>query len=212
MDFKAILSRIEAQVAEQGTTARAVSLKAGMSGDAIRNWQRSLRSTGRISGMNARSIAQVAKALNVTTEWLVSGGDSEPAQAPRAFREPDVAPLRQDTPTLESSLLAAAPLLAKGARHIQIFVSHSDFPGFAILRGDLLVIGTPHRQRDGDLVVATLANLDNGESTTVLRQRIGDQVVPIFSAAPADESGLSCGILGTVVAVMRGAGVAEVLA
>jgi lambda repressor-like predicted transcriptional regulator len=209
MDFRAILARIEAKIAEQGTTARAVSLQAGLSSDGIRNWQRALRSTGTISGMNARSIASVAAALNVTTEWLMAGGSTEAAPPLLEFREPDVIPLRPDLQQKPSQLLLAAADLAPRARHIQYFICRSDFPGFAILRGDLIVIGTPARTIDGDLVVATLADLETGTSTTVLRQRMGDRLVPPVSGRMPGEDHLSTGILGTVVAVLRGGGIAD---
>jgi lambda repressor-like predicted transcriptional regulator len=212
MDFKAILARIEAKIAEQGTTARAVSLQAGLSSDGIRNWQRAFRANGAISGMNARSISAVAAALNVSTEWLLSGTTADAPSPAYEFREPDVIPLRPDMQSRGAPLITAAQELAREARHIQYFICRGDFPGFAILRGDLLVIGTPPRTRDGDLVIATLADLDTGVSVTVLRQRMGDRLVPPFSSQIPDESRLSAGILGTVLAVMRGAGVSEVTA
>lgn len=43
MDTQKILGRIEGRISDLKTSAQAVSLKAGMSADGIRNWQRRIK-------------------------------------------------------------------------------------------------------------------------------------------------------------------------
>lgn len=203
MDFEAILDRIEAKVAEQGMSARAVSMIATGSGDTIRNWQRARREKGTIPGMNARSITAIAKALGVSAEWLTYGTGAPRTSLAAGFHEPDVAPFFPADAPEQLVLGRVADLLGRGAKHVLYFRSSKDFPGFFVLRGDLLVVGTPARTQDGDIVVATLADMDTGEATTVLRQRFGDLLVPPVGGRIADEHRFVPGILGTVVAILR---------
>ena len=72
MDMREILARVDARQAELKWTDRKISIEAGLSDDAIRNWRRRV-ARGETGGANVRSLEAVAKTLGVSTEWLVSG-------------------------------------------------------------------------------------------------------------------------------------------
>lgn len=57
-----VLQRIEERLSALGLTARAASLKAGLSADAIRNLQRAVEKGGR-KGVTTRTINQMARDL-----------------------------------------------------------------------------------------------------------------------------------------------------
>lgn len=72
MDIKGILDRIDAVTERTGDSDRAVSLRAGLSADAIRNWRRAQRE-GRDAGANKRSVEAIAHALGVSPDWIETG-------------------------------------------------------------------------------------------------------------------------------------------
>ena len=74
MDLKGILDRIDAVQEKTSDTDRAVSLRAGLSADAIRNWRRAARE-GRDAGANKRTVEALANALGVSPVWLETGAD-----------------------------------------------------------------------------------------------------------------------------------------
>lgn len=67
-----VLQRIEERLSALDLTPRAASLKAGLSGDAIRNLQRAVAEGGR-KGVTTRTINQLAPALQTTPGWLLTG-------------------------------------------------------------------------------------------------------------------------------------------
>jgi hypothetical protein len=75
MDMRAILDRIDAIASARNLSDRKLSLMAGMSGDVIRNWRRRVREEGDLVGASRRSIAAVARVLQVSPEWLLTGSD-----------------------------------------------------------------------------------------------------------------------------------------
>lgn len=74
MEIKDILDRIGLMQDRSGDSDRAVSLRAGLSADAIRNWRRAYRE-GRDAGINRRSIDAIATAMGVSPEWLETGAE-----------------------------------------------------------------------------------------------------------------------------------------
>jgi len=72
MDLRAILKRIEGRLEATGKSAQAVSLEAGLSKDAIRNLQRTVRS-GRTAGASTQTIDALARPLGVTPAYLLTG-------------------------------------------------------------------------------------------------------------------------------------------
>lgn len=75
-----VLDRIERRRKQLGLSEQALSVKAGLSKDGIRNWRRRLNNGDESAGANATSISKVAAALDVSEIWLMHGigDDSAP--------------------------------------------------------------------------------------------------------------------------------------
>lgn len=81
MDMKAVLARIEDWIARQNEAGNRVSVaslsrKATNSPDTIRNWIRQ-RNDGKSIGATALKVQQVAGAMGVNADWLITG-EGEP--------------------------------------------------------------------------------------------------------------------------------------
>ncbi|NEX45206.1 helix-turn-helix domain-containing protein [Pseudotabrizicola algicola] len=168
-------------------------------------------------GIRADKITEYAQAFRVAPAWLLSGdgpmaapkGNAEgTAKRASGFGEAEIAPFIPASASAAKLVENLAAALAAGSRHIQTFTAQRDYAGYAVLKGDLLIIGTPRKETEGDLVIATLTDTNDGTSMTVLRQRMGDRLVPPIQARIEDEDKLSAGILGTVISVVRSPGLA----
>lgn len=69
MDMKTVIDRIEATAKAKGMSLSAVSLRAGMSKDGVRNWKRRLASSPDF-GVTYSNLQNVADVLEVPAEWL----------------------------------------------------------------------------------------------------------------------------------------------
>ncbi|WCR13239.1 hypothetical protein [Paracoccus seriniphilus] len=83
MDMNAILARISSRIElmnadGQKTSERAISMAATGSSDTIRNWRRSV-AAGKPASATIAKIEQVAAALGVTPDWLLTGEGPDPA-------------------------------------------------------------------------------------------------------------------------------------
>lgn len=74
-----INDRIQQRLNDLGITARAASLRAGLSADAIRNIERAVES-GR-DGISTVTILKLAPILQTTPSWLLEGGGSPESRA-----------------------------------------------------------------------------------------------------------------------------------
>lgn len=80
MGMKEILDRISERSAQLGLSENALSLKAGLSRDGIRNWRRRLERGEEAAGATISALAGVAGALGVSETWLLHGIGEPPAQ------------------------------------------------------------------------------------------------------------------------------------
>jgi transcriptional regulator with XRE-family HTH domain len=170
-------------------------------------------------GIKPEARRAYARAFRVDASWLIEGtgrGPSSTTPPARtstqpAFSESEAAPFIHKNPGQQNKLADLAAAITPGVRHRQLYVATSPSRPFAILQGDILVIGTPGEERNGDVVLATLALPGPQDGRTVLRQRSGKHLVaPVGSALP-DEEHRSAGVLGTVVAVIRAPKVPELI-
>lgn len=75
--MKAIITRIQLRIDQMNeagakTSERAISKAATGSSDTIRNWRRGL-GADKAAGATLTKLGQVAKALNVSPDWLLTG-------------------------------------------------------------------------------------------------------------------------------------------
>lgn len=75
MDMAKILKRIDARIAELGTSRSAISRKATGSTDTIRNWER--RSGDDSAGATMPKMQSIADQLGVPLDWLLGNGDDD---------------------------------------------------------------------------------------------------------------------------------------
>ncbi|WP_090848764.1 hypothetical protein [Paracoccus alkenifer] len=78
MNITDVLIRIDERLAEmkvdgRGMSDRSLSLEATGSTDTIRNWRRQATGAKPTAGANIATIAKVARALNVSADWLLTG-------------------------------------------------------------------------------------------------------------------------------------------
>lgn len=161
-------------------------------------------------GIRPDVLRSYAHHFKVDPGWLLDGNGDAPIAgidaikpATTGFSEPEVKPFQPRSAGHGKIVEQLAASLAPGARHLMIYIAQRDFSPFSILMGDALVIGTPLRPSDGDIVIANLSDGTPHSGITVLRQRMGDQLVPPLHGRIAGEQSMSAGILGTVVAVVR---------
>ncbi|GLK65667.1 XRE family transcriptional regulator [Paracoccus kondratievae] len=78
MTMKDILRRISERRAQLGISENALSIKAGLSRDGIRNWRRRTERGEEAAGATITALAGVAGALGVTETWLIHGIGNSP--------------------------------------------------------------------------------------------------------------------------------------
>lgn len=160
-------------------------------------------------GMKPDVLRDYARKFRVDLAWLISGTGTPPGPtaernaSPPGFAEMDVRPILAVASSAPNLIGMLASSLAPKATHVVPYCAQRAFPAFSILPGDVLLIGQPPKPQDGDLVVATLSDDATNSAFTVLRQRIGDRLVPPLYGAIENEDKMTAGILGTVLAVIR---------
>lgn len=161
-------------------------------------------------GIRASMIPAYARAFKVSGAWLLDG--SSPRQAPDAppeparplaghggFSEPAMAEYTPATPIEGRAIEAMVASLAPGWRHRVIWRAGRSWHPYAVLKGDLVVIGTPPHAAPDDLVLATWSDPD--DVTTLCQRSSGGDGVTL---PPGEDRPLSDpAILGTVALVIR---------
>lgn len=152
-----------------------------------------------------------ATAFRVSAVWLLEGGappdtaatsTAPPAQPqrgnrPSGFSDTEITPYKPATAVEEKALTTAIASLAVGWRHLVLWIAGRDWHPYAILRGDIVAIGTPPVTRDGEVV---LVNWQDPDVRTTLAQRVADRfVLPIGEDRPESVPG----VYGAVAFVLR---------
>lgn len=169
MNAAAILHRIETRLAELGMSPRAASLKAKLSGDAIRNWQRRVSTDPTRVGINASSLEAVARALDVDMVWLMQGGTAEAQRAQPGLSE-EASPYIPSAPIDPNPIRA---LFSDRARNAAI--THRaivDMPGFDIRAGDLMVCDLARLPETDEVALAVSVDTNAGTSATMVRRYV----------------------------------------
>lgn len=159
-------------------------------------------------GVRLEVLQRYAAAFKVSTSWLLEGQVPDappktpisvdvPQSTPGGLFEPPMSLYVPPSGVAGKVISNAVAALAPGWRHLETWISGRHWYAYAILKGDIVVIGTPPTVRDGDLVVATWPDPD---SITLLGQRTGDMVIlppgeTQFTAEPF--------IAGAVAVVLR---------
>lgn len=86
MALNSIIERIDERRVPLNLTDRALSIRAGLSGDAMRNLRRRVDDPG--AGASQRSLEGLAAALGVSVAWLSTGQDDGSSSEPAVVRNP----------------------------------------------------------------------------------------------------------------------------
>lgn len=175
MEMLSVLERLDQRRMEMQLTDRALSIRAGMSGDAIRNWRRRLAAGKDAGGANAETLTKIAKALEVSPSWLISGDGPQAHQSQsQGFAEPTAQFCAQsDVAATDATqhLDSIARALAPTARHASAYHLRRSFVGFGLLAGDFLIVDLNAKApAAGALVLATVSDFSTGDAFTVLRR------------------------------------------
>lgn len=161
MKLADVIARIDQRIKELDLSDRAVSLRAGLSADAIRNWRRRAE-TDRGAGANVQSLGKIADQLGVSISWLTTGSEN----AAEGFSE-QADPWQAPPATVD----AVARLFAQAARNpAATHRATVDLPVFGVQSGDLLVCDLSRLPQPGDLAVLTITDPETDESRTLIRR------------------------------------------
>jgi transcriptional regulator with XRE-family HTH domain len=171
MDMKAILDRITARRTALGLSETGLSLQAG-SRDLIRNWRRALERDQDISARHD-SLDAIAKALKVSTAWLV--GEAEPA-APTPAAPPGMAEPAEPFTFAPQPVRDSDPqgfLRAIWGRAVTTPATYrlaAALPAFALGVGDVLIADLGRLPQPGELALVTIINEATATSITTVRR------------------------------------------
>jgi hypothetical protein len=104
-----------------------------------------------------------------------------------------------------------ATVLLRGAldigRSTTTYRMQADVPGFALLKGDLVILDLNATPEDGTLVLANRVDAQTGSATTVVRRKIGHKLAsgsPHEAVDDLRDNNPSIAILGTIIGTLRG--------
>lgn len=204
MDTAAILDRITRRIADMGLSAQAVSVKAGLSKDGIRNWQRRAESG---AGMNMSSLTQVAEVLGVPVDWLLNGGQP-PAPPAHNGGPPGLADEACPFTGTTQDIAAAVRTLFGGAgRNVSVTHRASAWlPDLGIAPGDLIVCDLARLPEPGELAIVTAQDEDHATSASLIRRYLPPWLVPSGppgSSPPVQVSTPGIAVRHPVVGIIR---------
>lgn len=169
MNMQAILERIAARSAELGISEAALSQKGG-SRDLIRNWRRALEK-GQTVNARYSSLAQIARALNVSEDWLLHGktGAALTARSDRGMAE-SASPFKL-RPVETNPDDTMAQIRAIFGHHVTtpgLFRVNSDLPAFQFAIGDIVLADLARLPEPGEIALVSLTDEISARSTTTL--------------------------------------------
>lgn len=162
-------------------------------------------------GMRLTVVQRYAAAFRVAAVWLLEGSADTDRSAGKpsrllplarnpqqtGFGESEITPYKPANAVEEKALTTAIASLAVGWRHLVLWIAGRDWHPYAILKGDIVAIGTPPMARDGEIV---LVNWQDPDVRTTLAQRIEDHfVLPVGETRPESVPGVH----GAVAFVLR---------
>lgn len=204
----AFQDRLRQAVVRSGRKPRAISLAAGVSAGTVSELLRDPQRSPSVETLRA-----IARELGTSFMWLAEG--SLPNDPPRGMRESAAEPWLPrpsgERPDLYRSPDDVISVVAPRARHGATWRCKTQAPLFGILPGDILVIDLKRTARDGEIVLANVADLNTGAASTVLRKLATPYLLsadPSDTAPPLVVDGARTVVLGPVVAVIRSADLA----
>jgi transcriptional regulator with XRE-family HTH domain len=198
-----LASRLKRLRLKSGRSGRELSIAAGLSANTVTEIEANPQRSPRISAVQA-----LADALGVSLSYLAEGITGNGARI--GFSESDAAPWvpapSGQRPDRTEAQTRIARTLAPNSQQVATFEVTTGMPGFNLDRADVLVIDMKAPAAQGDLVVATVANLETAAATTVVRRYLPPYLIPSDSSNARDilvVDGARTVILGKVAASFR---------
>lgn len=176
--------RLRAARERSGKSARAVSLAAGLSPNTVAEIESTPARSPRVE-----AIQKIARVLGVSVDYLIEGHEREGARD--GLSENDAAPWTPrrsagERPDLADHQRKLAQTLCPDARSPTTYSLRAAMPGFALMKGDVLIVDLNKPARTGDLVLATFTDLTTGTGVTVLRRFLAPYLVANDADSDAD--------------------------
>lgn len=163
MDMNAVIKRMTDRMTALGVRPQTVSLAATGKSDTIRNWLRKHENGDQFS-MRQDNLEAVAKALDVSLAWLLTGSDDG---------SPDATGFREETTPFTpkpNELQAVRALFGQLARHPQTGTRvQMDLPGLGLFVGDVVVMDLGREPQPGDLALVTVEDGSRNGRTIIRR-------------------------------------------
>lgn len=208
--MQAILDRITARRGELGLSEGAVAAQGG-SRDLIRNWRRALEKGQTISA-RYESLAAIARALNVSEDWLIHGKagvktgavvrpQTGLAEAATPFSLPRV-PTSPDDPQATIRAIFGAAAVTPALYRITL-----DLAAFGLAAGDVVVVDLARLPAPGELAIASITDEDTASAIHVICRYappllLSGQLGPNAAQFRVDDPGLT--VRHPVVGSIRG--------
>lgn len=187
-----------------GKSARAVSIAAGLSPNTVAEIEANPDRSPRLE-----HVQKIARVLGVSLAYLAEGQHQNTPS--HGMSESEAEPWRPRTvtgerPDLADFLRRIAQVLAPDARSPTTFALRQAMPGFALMKGDVLVVDLKAPAQSGDLVLANVADLATGTGTTVVRRLMPPYLIandPETDQGTLVVDNARTTIMGKIVAALR---------
>ena len=148
---------------------------------------------------SVETLQAIAAALKVSVADLVADPPQDAVKT-IGFAEPEAEPFEPETST---SLQKALSALASACKHAETYLIRKSDASLALCAGDVLVIDLDAPLEPGALVIATIADADSGEATTVVRRYVPGWLFGSGDPVRTDDDKTSVGVLGSVRSMIR---------
>lgn len=169
--MQAILDRITARRTELGLSESAVAARGG-SRDLIRNWRRALENGRQISA-RYESLAAIARALDISEDWLIHGED-RPKSEPRLKRTSGFAdaatPFSFAGKKISQEEICAAVRALFGPKVVTpaLYRVNIDQVAFGLVAGDIAVVDLARLPVPGEIAIASVTDEETASAVHTL--------------------------------------------
>ena len=169
--MQAILDRITTRRNELRLSESAVAAQGG-SRDLIRNWRRALEKGQAISA-RYDSLVLIAKALRVSEDWLIHGKEAapDPQRIQEGLAETASPFVMSRHPTkADDPHSALRSVFGPAATSPALFKVNLDLPGFALMRGDVMLADLARLPEPGELAIVQINDDYTASAVTQVRR------------------------------------------
>ena len=171
MKINELLEQVDRLREMYGESDAALSRRIGLSPYIIQNWRKRARGGEGDMGANNQSVEALKEAMRKSEFPLTENSGSTAYQ----FAEGEVATW---VPKTEQQGLTLMEALAPNTKQPATFMLKSDLHSLAYKAGDVLIVDLNQPAETGNTVIATIADLEIGSATTVVRRYMHPYLIP----------------------------------